>query len=60
MATRYEVICGNIGTVYSGNDPVEANRVYGEYVRQSRSGYGRASGEPVTQLVDGEIHLEHF
>jgi hypothetical protein len=51
---RYEVICGNIGTVYDGNNPVEARRIYGIYKEQSETGYGRAGGESVTIMEDGE------
>lgn len=57
---RYQVICGNIGTVYDGNDMIEANRTYGEYKRQSESGYGRAGGESVTLMDGEEIKYEHI
>jgi hypothetical protein len=57
---RYEVICGNIGTVYDGNNPVEARRIYGIYKEQSETGYGRAGGESVTIMEDGEPTLEHI
>jgi hypothetical protein len=49
----FEVICGNIGTVYSGHSESEARAVYAEYVADSKSGYGRASGEQV-YLADSE------
>lgn len=55
-----EVVVGNIGTVYEGQDRAEADKVYAEYVRQSEGGYGRAAGEGVTLFVDGEIVQEHF
>ena len=60
MKTEYQVIVGNIGTVHDSNNPVDANKVYGDYKRQSEDGYGRASGESVTLLVDGEIRFEHL
>jgi len=57
---RYQVVVGNIGTVTDTNNPVDARRDYGEYKRQSESGYGRAGGETVTLFKDGEIDLEHI
>ena len=57
---RYQVIVGNIGTVCDTNCPIEANTAWGEYRRQSLSGYGRAAHEDVTKLRDGEIVMEHF
>lgn len=50
----YEVIVGNIGSVYSGDDYSEACRIYGEYCHLSSEGYGRADGESVFLLEDGE------
>lgn len=57
---RYEVICGNIGSVYSGNNPVEARRVYGIYKNHSITCYGRAAGETVTMMKDSEPELEYI
>lgn len=51
---RYEVVVGNIGTVASTADRDDALRVAKVYEDQSRTGYGRASGETVTVLCDGE------
>jgi hypothetical protein len=56
----YEVVVGNIGTVYSGRNGFEANKKYSTYMKQSKDGYGRAGGEDVTLLKDGEISKEHF
>lgn len=56
---KYQVIVGNIGTVYSGNDDVEACKIFGEYVEQSESGIGRAGNESVTLMDNDEIALEH-
>jgi hypothetical protein len=56
---RYEVVVGNIGHVYGGNNPVAARASYGEYKRLSESGQGRAAGEDVTLLEGGEPLLEH-
>jgi len=56
---RYEVIVGNIGTVYRGNNHKKAVAIYREYAEQSRIGYGRAAGETVTLFSGGEPLLEH-
>jgi len=56
---KYEVIVGNIGTVYDGNNPVEANTAYGEYKRQSATNYGRAAGESVAMFKDNDIAFEY-
>jgi hypothetical protein len=51
---RYEVVVGNIGTVYSGSNERQAQKDYVEYVEQSKTNYGRAAGESVTFFKDGE------
>ena len=55
---RYEVICGNIGTVYHGNDGRTATRVFNTYRELSLSGIGRAGNEAVTLFDNGEIAAE--
>jgi hypothetical protein len=55
----YQVIVGNIGTVYSGNDVVQAQRDYDDYVSQSQTGYGRAAGESVTLMIDDKPTREY-
>tara|TARA_R110002167_G_scaffold294935_1_gene499527 strand:+ start:2917 stop:3471 length:555 start_codon:yes stop_codon:yes gene_type:complete len=57
---HWEVIVGNIGTTYSGDDETEALRDYNQYVTQSTTGYGRASDEDVTLMRDGEPYKEHY
>ena len=58
---RYQVIVGNIGQVYNGNNKREALRTYKQYVRQSieRSSMW-TQGEPVTMFSNGEITAEYF
>lgn len=56
----FQVIVGNIGTVYQGDDEFEAGRIYNEYVEQSNSPFGRASNEAVCIMMDGDIIQEHF
>jgi hypothetical protein len=53
-----EVVVGNVGSVYKGFSSLEADKTYKEYVKQSKSGSGRAAGESVTLLVDGEVQNE--
>ena len=55
---QYETIVGNIGTVYSGTSYDEAQRKHDIYVEQAQGGYGRAAGETVTIMRDGDIYLE--
>jgi lipoprotein-anchoring transpeptidase ErfK/SrfK len=54
----YEVIIGNIGTVYSGKDGFEAFKRFQIYSGQSKGNYGRATGEDVTLMKNGEIRKE--
>lgn len=55
----YSVLVGNVGEVQYGHDGIEATRVYLVYLEQSKSGYGRAAGESVALLKDGEIIREY-
>lgn len=55
-----QVIVGNIGTVYDGPYGVDADLAFSHYCEQSRSGYGRAGGESVTLMCNGEILREHY
>jgi len=57
---RYEVIVGNIGSVHSGRDLKKALRVFNEYAEQSQGNYGRAAGEDVTLMRDGEPYKEYY
>ena len=56
----YEVIVGNIGSVYRGKSRVKALANYESYVTISQEHEtARCYGEDVTLLVDGEIEQEH-
>jgi hypothetical protein len=59
MTDKYEVIVGNIGMVYSGDNLKIALRTYREYCSLSLDGIGRAAYEDVTLLTDGEIDKHH-
>ena len=56
---HWQVIVGNIGTVYDGANGFTARQDYDAYVGLSRAPYGRASGESVVLFRGGEIELEH-
>ena len=53
---RYEVIVGNVGMVHDGKNRRKAEAVYAEYRRTKNP--GRASGETVTLMVNGEPERE--
>ena len=60
----YEVVVGNVGTVYSGGSLKKALAKFRAYVEESKAGRpngaaGRASGEDVTLFRDGDIFKEH-
>ena len=56
---QYQVIVGNVGTVYSGPSKRMARREYTAYVRISKAGVGRAGDENVTLMTDEDI-LDEF
>lgn len=58
MTPRYEVIVGNVGTVYDGFDFSDARDIYAQYKRLSKGKHGRAAGESVTLMQDGEPKWE--
>jgi hypothetical protein len=56
----FEVVVGNIGTVYSGSNLMVATCKWAAYVKQSRADIGRAAGESVTLFHNGEIRREYI
>lgn len=54
-----EVVVGNIGSVYVGDNPSVAEQTYDRYVERSLEGIGRAGAEPVYYMRDGEIVKAH-
>jgi hypothetical protein len=56
----YQVDVSNVGTVWSGNNPIDASREFNECKSLSESNYGRFAGEDVTMFRDGEIWQEFF
>jgi hypothetical protein len=57
---RWEVVVGNVGTVFDGTRESAARQEYKDYVILSKSGNGRAGGESVTLMCDGDIVQEHI
>ncbi len=58
--STYEVIVGNVGSVYQGRSRADAVKTFESYVESSKEHPGaRCHGEDVTLLVDGEIEQEH-
>jgi hypothetical protein len=56
----FEVIVGNVGSVYHGESRAEALKIYRSYVQSSRELSGsRCQGEDVYLLADSEIEREH-
>jgi hypothetical protein len=55
----YEVIAGNIGTVYRGPDIRKALQVYDVYATDAMQGYGRVGYEPVYLLHGDDVIAEY-
>lgn len=55
----WQVIVGNVGTVYDGEDHIVAALHFNVYVEKSKGQTGRAAGEDVTLMRDGEIEDEY-
>jgi len=58
----YEVVVGNVGTVYNGPSLDEAEDWYDSYARASERepNHTRVAGEDVTLFKDGEPVKEHI
>ncbi len=56
--SQYQVIVGNVGNVYDGDNKQEAYKHYSEYVYLSKYDTGIASGESVTIMDGGEVENE--
>ena len=55
----FEVVVGNVGTVYAGNNYMVASCKFQAYVRQSKQNDGRPAGESVTLFHNGAIRHEY-
>ena len=58
--SKHTVIVSNIGTVVDKAPYKKAAAAFREYRRQSRCCIGRAAGEPVYWMVDGEVYKEYI
>ena len=56
---EYEVIVGNIGSVYTTTNKYLAQQEFECWVHASKQKFGRASGEQVTLFENGEPLEEH-
>ena len=56
----FQVVVGNVGQVFDGSNYMQARTTYAKYIEQSKAGYGRVAGEPVTLFHKGEIKAEYF
>lgn len=59
MTYQYEVVIGNIGTIWTGATLKNALREFHGYRLVSQSGKGPAGGEDVTLFKDGELVKEY-
>jgi hypothetical protein len=57
--TEYEVIVGNIGSVYKSTSKETALELYRHYIILSDNGLGRAANEDVRLFANGELVSEH-
>lgn len=55
---KHQILVGNIGTVVDTDSEDEALASFAEYYQQSTDTRGRASGESVTWMKDGETRFE--
>jgi len=55
----YEVIVGNIGSIYCGTNGWKALQLFNRYKKLSRMQYGRAAGENVAVMKDGDVYYEY-
>lgn len=55
MSKKYQVIVGNIGTVYDGESQHEASVEFTDYCKLSLSMYGRVAGEEVSMMESGDL-----
>lgn len=58
MKHEFEVIVGNVGVVYKGSDRYEGHMCFMHYFDYSVHNVGRAAGESVTFMRDGDTIAE--
>lgn len=55
-----ELIVGNVGTVYFGDNVDIALMLYFQYVEESKQGVGLCGNEPVTLFADNDILMQYM
>jgi hypothetical protein len=58
--SRFQLIVGNIGIVYDGDNEIHAKNQFNIYEYLSQERHGRYTGESVMLLKDDEILREHI
>jgi hypothetical protein len=59
MKNQYEIVVGNVGVLIQSSLKI-ANKEYKEWVQISKNNSGRAAGEDVCLMKNGEIIKEYF
>jgi hypothetical protein len=56
---KFQVVVGNLGNAYSGDDEVLANKTFQTYVEKSSQGYGQVGFETVQmfRMIEGHPEL---
>jgi hypothetical protein len=54
-----QVIVGNVGTVYEGDDEKAARRMFEDYLWLSQQNSGRAAGESVA-MIEGGVEIDFY
>jgi len=54
-----EVLVGNMGKVFEGS-LTKCKKIFQEYKQMSKDNYGRAGGESVYLIKEGEIEEEYY
>ncbi len=57
---KFQVVVGNVGIVYDGDNDEKAEEIFEEYIEISKSGASRAGDEPVTLMEDNDIVDEYM
>jgi hypothetical protein len=56
--SKYQIVVGNIGTVYDGNNWSHAYGDWRAYCDMVELPHGRSSGEAVALFIDGELEQQ--
>ncbi len=60
MKTRYQVVVGNVGSVYDDYSIKIAAQTFEDYKEISKDGYGKAGNELVTLFAGNRILEEYI